>query len=52
VGFADAVAAMAVLAMGEAAEARPAALVRGLSWSAPARPAAALVRPKPDDMFR
>jgi coenzyme F420-0:L-glutamate ligase/coenzyme F420-1:gamma-L-glutamate ligase len=52
VGFADAVAAMAVLAMGEAAEARPAALVRGLSWSAPARPAAALVRPKHDDMFR
>ena len=52
VGFADAVAAMAVLAMGEAAEARPAALVRGLSWSAPARPAAALVRAKRDDLFR
>jgi coenzyme F420-0:L-glutamate ligase/coenzyme F420-1:gamma-L-glutamate ligase len=52
VGFADAVAAMAVLAMGEAAEARPAALVRGLSWSAPTRPAAALVRPKRDDLFR
>ena len=52
VGFADAVAGIAVLAMGEAAEARPAALVRGLSWSAPARPAAALVRPKQDDMFR
>jgi coenzyme F420-0:L-glutamate ligase / coenzyme F420-1:gamma-L-glutamate ligase len=52
VAFADAVAAMAVLAMGEAAEARPAALVRGLSWSAPARPAGALVRPKQHDMFR
>jgi coenzyme F420-0:L-glutamate ligase/coenzyme F420-1:gamma-L-glutamate ligase len=52
VGFADAVAAMAVLAMGEAAEGRPAALVRGLTWSAPACPAAALVRPKPDDLFR
>ena len=39
VGFADAVAAAAVLAMGEAAEGRPAALVRGLDWSAPARPA-------------
>jgi len=52
VGFADAVAAMAVLAMGEAAEARPAALVRGLTWSAPARPASALVRPKSQDMFR
>ena len=46
VGFADAVAAVAVLAMGEAAEGRPAALVRGLDWSAPERPAAALVRPK------
>jgi coenzyme F420-0:L-glutamate ligase/coenzyme F420-1:gamma-L-glutamate ligase len=52
VGFADAVAAMAVLAMGEAAEGRPAALVRGLSWSAPVRPAAALVRPKREDLFR
>jgi coenzyme F420-0:L-glutamate ligase / coenzyme F420-1:gamma-L-glutamate ligase len=52
VGFADAVAAMAVLAMGEAAEAQPAALVRGLTWSAPVRPASALVRPKSQDMFR
>jgi coenzyme F420-0:L-glutamate ligase/coenzyme F420-1:gamma-L-glutamate ligase len=52
VGFADAVAAMAVLAMGEAAEARPAALVRGLTWSAPVRPASALVRPQSQDMFR
>lgn len=52
VGFADAVAATAVLAMGEAAEGRPAALVRGLDWSAPARPASALVRPKAEDLFR
>jgi coenzyme F420-0:L-glutamate ligase/coenzyme F420-1:gamma-L-glutamate ligase len=52
VGFADAVAAAAVLAMGEAAEGRPAALVRGLDWSAPARPAADLVRPRPEDLFR
>ena len=52
VAFADAVAAMAVLAMGEAAEGRPAALVRGLDWSAEVRPAAALVRPKPEDLFR
>ena len=52
VGFADAAAAMAVLAMGEAAEARPAALIRGLTWSAPVRPASALVRPKTDDLFR
>jgi coenzyme F420-0:L-glutamate ligase/coenzyme F420-1:gamma-L-glutamate ligase len=52
VGFADAVAAAAVLTMGEAAEGRPAALVRGLSWSAPARPASALIRAKQDDLFR
>ncbi len=52
VGFADAVAAAAVLAMGEAAEARPAALVRGLTWTAAPRPAAALRRPKAQDLFR
>jgi coenzyme F420-0:L-glutamate ligase/coenzyme F420-1:gamma-L-glutamate ligase len=52
VGFADAVAAAAVLAMGEAAEARPAALVRGLVWAAPTRSASALVRPKAQDLFR
>jgi len=52
VGFADAVAASAVLAMGEAAEGRPAALVRGLDWSAPTRPASALIRPRPEDLFR
>jgi coenzyme F420-0:L-glutamate ligase / coenzyme F420-1:gamma-L-glutamate ligase len=52
VAFADAVAAVAVLAMGEAAEGRPAALVRGLDWSAKVRPAAALARPKAEDLFR
>ncbi len=52
VAFADAVAAIAVLAMGEAAEGRPAALVRGLDWSAPEKPAAALVRPRAEDLFR
>jgi coenzyme F420-0:L-glutamate ligase/coenzyme F420-1:gamma-L-glutamate ligase len=52
VAFADAVAAMAVLAMGEAAEGRPAAVVRGLDWTAKVRPAAALVRPKAEDLFR
>jgi len=52
VGFADAVAAAAVLAMGEAAEARPAALVRGLAWTGPARPASDLLRPKAQDLFR
>ncbi len=52
VGFADAVAAAAVLAMGEAAEARPAALVRGLAWTAAPHPASALLRPKTQDLFR
>jgi coenzyme F420-0:L-glutamate ligase / coenzyme F420-1:gamma-L-glutamate ligase len=52
VGFADAVAAAAVLAMGEAAEGRPAALVRGLDWTAETRPASALVRPRSEDLFR
>jgi coenzyme F420-0:L-glutamate ligase/coenzyme F420-1:gamma-L-glutamate ligase len=52
VGFADAVAAAAVLAMGEAAEGRPAALVRGLDWSAPVRPASTLIRPRSEDLFR
>lgn len=50
--FADSVAAAAVLVMGEAAEGTPAALVRGLTWTAPEKPARALVRPKAEDMFR
>lgn len=52
VAFADSVAAAAVLAMGEGAEGRPAALVRGLAADAPARPAADLLRPKQMDLFR
>ena len=50
--FADSVAAAAVLVMGEAAEGTPAAIVRGLTWTAPEKPARALVRPKTEDMFR
>ena len=50
--FADSVAAAAVLMMGEAAEGTPAALVSGLSWTAPEKPARALIRPKAEDMFR
>jgi coenzyme F420-0:L-glutamate ligase/coenzyme F420-1:gamma-L-glutamate ligase len=50
--FADSVAAAAVLMMGEAAEGTPAALVSGLSWTYPERPASALIRPKREDMFR
>ena len=50
--FADSVASAAVLIMGEAAEATPAAFVRGLTWTAPEKPAAALIRPATEDMFR
>jgi coenzyme F420-0:L-glutamate ligase / coenzyme F420-1:gamma-L-glutamate ligase len=52
VGFADAVAAAAVLVMGEAAEAHPAVLVRGLQWTQDPSPATALVRPMAQDLFR
>ncbi|RTL67917.1 MAG: coenzyme F420-0:L-glutamate ligase [Hyphomicrobiales bacterium] len=52
VAFADAVASAAVLAMGEGAEGRPAALLRGFKTTAAARPAAALLRPKHMDLFR
>ena len=51
-GFADEIAAAAGLLMGQAAEALPMVLVRGLSWSAPEKPAAALVRPAEHDLFR
>src|SRR5690242_6646594 len=51
-GFADEIAAAASLVQGQAAEATPIVLVRGLSWSAPATPAAAIVRPPEHDLFR
>jgi coenzyme F420-0:L-glutamate ligase / coenzyme F420-1:gamma-L-glutamate ligase len=51
-GFADEIAAAAGLVMGQADEAIPMVLVRGLSWSAPEAPAAALVRPAEHDLFR
>ena len=51
-GFADEVAAAASLVQGQADEATPIVLVRGLSWSAPDAPAAALVRPAEHDLFR
>ncbi len=51
-GFADAVAAAAVLLMGEGDEGRPVILVRGLTWTAPEQPAKALLRPAAEDMFR
>jgi coenzyme F420-0:L-glutamate ligase/coenzyme F420-1:gamma-L-glutamate ligase len=51
-GLADEIAAAAGLLMGQANEGVPMVLVRGLSWSAPEVPAAALVRPAEHDLFR
>jgi coenzyme F420-0:L-glutamate ligase/coenzyme F420-1:gamma-L-glutamate ligase len=52
VGFADEIAAAASLLMGQADEATPAVLIRGLSWSAPESMAASLLRPANEDLFR
>ena len=51
-GFADEIAAAASLLMGQADEALPAVLIRGLSWQVPAVDARALLRPKEQDLFR
>ncbi len=50
--FADEIAAAASLVTGQADEAVPMVLVRGLGWSAPDVPAAYLVRPAEHDLFR
>jgi coenzyme F420-0:L-glutamate ligase/coenzyme F420-1:gamma-L-glutamate ligase len=52
IGFADEIAAAGSLLMGQADEAVPAVLVRGLTWSAPASPAASIPRPPEEDLFR
>ena len=51
-GFADEIAAAAGLLMGQADEAVPMVLVRGLSWSAPEVAAAVLIRLAEHDLFR
>jgi coenzyme F420-0:L-glutamate ligase / coenzyme F420-1:gamma-L-glutamate ligase len=51
-GLADEIAAAASLLMGQAGEGLPAVVVRGLTWSGPASPAAAIVRPAAEDLFR
>jgi coenzyme F420-0:L-glutamate ligase / coenzyme F420-1:gamma-L-glutamate ligase len=51
-GFADEIASAASLLMGQANEAIPAVLVRGLSWQQPSAPAHALIRPPEEDLFR
>jgi coenzyme F420-0:L-glutamate ligase/coenzyme F420-1:gamma-L-glutamate ligase len=51
-GFADEIAAAASLLQGQADEAQPVVVVRGLRWAAPDCPAATLVRPPEEDLFR
>ncbi|HEY7661771.1 MAG TPA: coenzyme F420-0:L-glutamate ligase [Xanthobacteraceae bacterium] len=51
-GFADEIASAASLLMGQADEAHPAVLVRGLAWSGAPAPAAELIRPADEDLFR
>jgi coenzyme F420-0:L-glutamate ligase/coenzyme F420-1:gamma-L-glutamate ligase len=52
VGHADELASAASIVMGQASEARPVVLVRGLVSQAPAQPAAALIRPQHQDLFQ
>ncbi len=52
VGHADEIAAAAGLVQGQGREGRPVVLVRGLARTAPANPAAALIRPPAEDLFR
>jgi coenzyme F420-0:L-glutamate ligase / coenzyme F420-1:gamma-L-glutamate ligase len=52
IGFADEVAAAASLVMGQADEATPVVLMRGLRWSAPAATAASIIRSANEDLFR
>jgi len=52
VALADAIAAGAALVMGEANEGTPVVIARGVTWSAPETPAAALLRPKEKDLFQ
>jgi coenzyme F420-0:L-glutamate ligase/coenzyme F420-1:gamma-L-glutamate ligase len=52
IGFADEIAAAASLVMGQAEEAAPVVLIRGLRWSAPESTAASLIRPSNEDLFR
>ena len=52
VALGDLIASAGGLVTGEGAESVPAVLVRGLRWTAQDRPAAALVRPLHEDLFR
>jgi coenzyme F420-0:L-glutamate ligase/coenzyme F420-1:gamma-L-glutamate ligase len=52
VALADQLASAAGLLMGEGAESRPAVLISGLTLTAPPVPAARLIRPLAEDLFR
>jgi len=52
VGFADEVAAAASLLQGQAREAQPVVVVRGLAWDAPDAPVAEMIRAQGEDLFR
>jgi coenzyme F420-0:L-glutamate ligase/coenzyme F420-1:gamma-L-glutamate ligase len=52
IGFVDEIAAAASLVMGQADEAAPAVLIRGLRWPEPESTAASLIRPSNEDLFR
>jgi coenzyme F420-0:L-glutamate ligase/coenzyme F420-1:gamma-L-glutamate ligase len=52
IGFADEIAAAASLLQGQAAEAQPVIIVRGLSWTAPDVPVADVIRPPEEDLFQ
>jgi coenzyme F420-0:L-glutamate ligase/coenzyme F420-1:gamma-L-glutamate ligase len=51
-GFADEIAGAASLVMGQADEARPVVLLRGLAWAGADGPAAMLIRAADEDLFR
>jgi coenzyme F420-0:L-glutamate ligase/coenzyme F420-1:gamma-L-glutamate ligase len=52
IGFADEIAAAASLLQGQAAEAQPVVVVRGLTWQAPNMPVADVIRPPEEDLFQ
>jgi coenzyme F420-0:L-glutamate ligase / coenzyme F420-1:gamma-L-glutamate ligase len=52
VGHADEIASAASALMGQGSEGRPVVLVRGLALRDPFQPAAALIRPQQQDLFR
>ena len=52
IGFADEIAAAASLLQGQAAEAQPVVVVRGLTWQAPHMPVADVIRPPEEDLFQ